>query len=270
LKKAFSGADVIFGVTDFWGIWGSVPADKKALPELELLKWVGEKEEQQGRNLADAAASVPGLHRYIFSSMASAAESSGGKYSQVFHMDSKARAVKYAQGLAGLKDKFSQIQAPIYFNLIWQWNLPTTPKKASLHRRAYSKHHADITQQPDGTWRIKAPGPGNKGVPLGDVRQDLGKCVKAVAEGKPNMNFFAIGDKPTWEELLRTFCETQNLPYGGYDGLTYEEITKLMPGGLGHEFGLNVLFAFDFGYEGTDPNIVTPDMVSFASPMRIV
>ena len=65
----------------------------------------------------------------MFSSMANATKESGGKFSTLYHMDSKADAVEYIQTLPALHNKFSQIQAPIYFNLPWQWGLPTTPKQ---------------------------------------------------------------------------------------------------------------------------------------------
>jgi hypothetical protein len=44
-------------------------------------------------------------------------------------MDSKADAAIYAQSIPALAGKFSQIQAPIYFQLPWEWGLPTTPQK---------------------------------------------------------------------------------------------------------------------------------------------
>jgi hypothetical protein len=47
-------------------------------------------------------------------------------------MDSKTLAVDYAITLPGLKGKFSQIQATIYYNLPWEWGLPTTPKKVRV------------------------------------------------------------------------------------------------------------------------------------------
>lgn len=46
-------------------------------------------------------------------------------------MDSKAKAVTYAQSLPELKDKFSQIQAPIYFQIATEWGLPVEPKKVT-------------------------------------------------------------------------------------------------------------------------------------------
>lgn len=105
-------------------------------------------------------------------------------------------------------------------------------------------------------------GPGNRGIPFGHVRKDLGPCVKAIAESEPNVNLFAIGEYVSWTDYLRTFCESQVLKYGGYDEVSYDTFCKLLPGGLGHEFGHNVLFALDFGYEGSDPAVVRPEKVS--------
>ncbi|GFP55869.1 NmrA-like family domain-containing protein 1 [Trichoderma asperellum] len=243
LERAFKGASVIFGVTDFWTIWKDPRTAEQKAPGQELVAYCYEVELRHGKNLADAAASTAAtLDRYIFSSMAHATKSSGGKYTKLYHMDSKAEAATYAQGLPALKGKFSQIQAPIYFQVGTEWGLPIAPKK-----------------QPDGTYRMIAPGPGHKPIPFGNVRTDLGPCVKAlVEEAPPNTNLFAVGDYLSWTDYLRIVCETQGLKYGGFDELSYDEINELIPGGLGHEFGLNVLFAFEFGYEGNEPGIVGP------------
>lgn len=66
--------------------------------------------------------------------MAHATKSSGGKYTKLYHMDSKAEAVTYAQGLPALQGKFSQIQAPIYFQVGTEWGLPIAPKKVTYRR----------------------------------------------------------------------------------------------------------------------------------------
>ncbi|KAL7954949.1 hypothetical protein V8C34DRAFT_316847 [Trichoderma compactum] len=189
-----------------------------------------EVELQHGTNLADAVASAAlTLERYVFSSMADAIQSSGGKYTKLYHMDLKAYAATYAQ-------------TAVYFQVGTEWGLPITPKK-----------------QPDGTYRMIGPGADHKPIPFGNMRTDLGPCVKALVEqAPPNTNLFAVGEYLSWTDYLRIVCETQGVKYGGFDELSYEEINELLPGGLGHEFGLNVLFAFDFGYEGTEPGIVRP------------
>ncbi|KAH6867392.1 NmrA-like family protein [Thelonectria olida] len=230
LKKAFVGATVVFGVTDFWTIFKDPESANKKQAGQVLVQYCKEVELQQGKNIADAAATVPGLSRYVFSSMAHATKSSGGKYKEF---------------LTSLHGKFSQVQAPIYFQLPWQWGLPPTPK-----------------EQADGTWRMNGIGPGDKGIPFGDVSQDVGPCVKAVAEAEPNANLFAVGEYLSWSDYLRIFCETQGLKYGGYDEFSHEKFCELLPGGLGHEFSHNVLFAHEFGYEGTDPEVVRPNKAS--------
>ncbi|CAL5866139.1 uncharacterized protein PFLUO_LOCUS346 [Penicillium psychrofluorescens] len=242
LKQAFVGADIIFGVTDFWTVFQDPESQKKKKPSQDLVEYCYDVELRQGKNIADAATTVPGLSRYIFSSMAHAGTSSNGKFAQVYHMNSKADAARYAQSLPALAGKFSQVQAPIYFQLPWQWGLPTTPKKAV-----------------DGTWRMAGVGPGDKGIPFGHVRKDLGPCVKSVAEAEPNVNLFAVGQYVSWSDYLRIFCETQSLEYGGYDELSYDRFCELLPGGLGHEFAHNVLFALEFGYEGIDPAVIRPE-----------
>ena len=129
LITAFKGANLIFGVTDFWTIFKDPESQLKKKPDQDVTEYCFEVELQQGKNLADAAATVTNLHRYIFSSMASATKWSNGKFKTLYHMDSKALAVDYAKSLPQLVGKFSQVQAPIYFNLLWEWGLPTTPKK---------------------------------------------------------------------------------------------------------------------------------------------
>jgi hypothetical protein len=128
LTSAFKDATVVFGVTDFWTIFKD-PASQTNKKGEDVTEYCFEVERQQGKNLADAAATVPGLQRFIFSSMASATKWSNGKFTKLYHMDSKAYAVDYTKGLPQLKGKFSQVQAPIYYNLLWEWGLPTTPKK---------------------------------------------------------------------------------------------------------------------------------------------
>jgi len=129
LIEAFKGATVVFGVTDFWSIFKDPESQLKKKPDQDITEYCFEVELQQGKNLADSAATVTGLHRYIFSSMANATKWSNGKFKTLYHMDSKALAVDYAKSLPQLAGKFSQVQAPIYYNLPWEWGLPTTPKK---------------------------------------------------------------------------------------------------------------------------------------------
>lgn len=112
LKSAFKGASYIFAYTDFSGIvrgpevMGKFKAGELAAPigaesyKIEL---------QQGKNIADAAATVPGLKRLVYSALPGVKQLSGGKYLQVFHFDAKAEAFEYMLGIPELEDKVSAV-----------------------------------------------------------------------------------------------------------------------------------------------------------------
>ncbi|KAJ8097191.1 hypothetical protein POJ06DRAFT_283783 [Lipomyces tetrasporus] len=170
LVAAFQGANVIFGSTDFWTIFED---------ETNITQYCFEVELQQARNLAGSAAQIPTMERYIFSSMANATKWSHGKFRRLYHMDSKALA------------------AVIYYNLPWEWGLPTTPKIALL------------------TFDVP--------IPLLDVRRDF------------------VSESLSWNQYLDIWCQSQGVPRGKCDQASLEK-----------EFGENVLFAQEFGYEGCD------------------
>lgn len=97
LSAAFEGASAIFAVSDFWGLYGD-PANKdKAKPRQPLNVWAGEYETQQLKNVIDAVAKVPTLERFILSSLSNATKWSKGKYTHVYHFDSKANAEDYGR-----------------------------------------------------------------------------------------------------------------------------------------------------------------------------
>jgi hypothetical protein len=64
----------------------------------------------------------------------------------------------------------------------------------------------------------------------------------------------------SWTEYLEIWCQSQGVPRGKYNQVSLEKFEELLPGGLGREFGENVLFAHGFGYEGGDP-VVRPNEV---------
>jgi len=77
------------------------------------------------------------------------------------------------------------------------------------------------------------------------------------------MNLFAVGEMMSWNQYLKTWCESQKVSVGGYDERTLKDFMEILPGGLGREFGENVLFGMEFGYEGgKDPTVVRSKDVS--------
>jgi hypothetical protein len=143
LTSAFEGANAIFAVSDFWGLY-SDPANKsKAKPGQPLNEWAAEYEEQQLRNVIDAASKVPTLERFILSSLSNAERWSKGKYTRVYHFDGKARAAEYIpEAHPDLWAKTSIFQAGLFLSNFIQLPL-NQPVKVSPTCSPSSKDTSD-------------------------------------------------------------------------------------------------------------------------------
>ena len=112
LKSAFKGADFIFAYTDFSGIVRG-PEVMGRFQAGELAAPIGAEsyriELQQGKNIADAAATVPELSRLVWSALPGVKKLSGGKYTQVFHFDAKAEIFEYMLETRELEGKASAV-----------------------------------------------------------------------------------------------------------------------------------------------------------------
>ncbi len=118
LDRAFVGASVIFGVTDFHQFMNDPRAHQLVEEKgIDLAQACEALEIDQGKNLADAAANVPGLERFVFSPLANVKKWSKGKYTNMYHFDGKAAVVGYVESaLPQLAAKMSQIQLGIYLD----------------------------------------------------------------------------------------------------------------------------------------------------------
>lgn len=132
LKSAVQGADVVFGNTVF-----SDALVNPNSPDLSFLKpgqnvreMCYELEYQQGKNIADAVATiVPGLDRFIWSSLSNASKWSGGKYRGVYHFDSKAHVADYiSEKYPQLAHKMSILQMGLFVTN-WKWGGVAVPWK---------------------------------------------------------------------------------------------------------------------------------------------
>ncbi|TVY51373.1 hypothetical protein LCER1_G007747, partial [Lachnellula cervina] len=96
LTKAFSHAHAIFVNTDFWAVYGA--ANKELAGQDNAVDRAGEiafeKEVLWGKNAARAAAAVPSLERYVYSTLPSVKKASGGKYGS-HHNETKPSIAEY-------------------------------------------------------------------------------------------------------------------------------------------------------------------------------
>ncbi|KAJ2997917.1 hypothetical protein NUW58_g495 [Xylaria curta] len=99
LVKAIAGSDTVFAVTNYWE------------------KLDAKLEEQQGRNIADAAKET-GVKHLIWSSLLDITKLSNGKLSRVYHFDSKAHVEEYVRAL-GIPATFFRKHFPVVISILF-------------------------------------------------------------------------------------------------------------------------------------------------------
>lgn len=126
LPPAFAGSHAIFAVSDFWTIYGDPANQVHRTPEQPLNAWTAARETEQLKSVIDAAAAVPSLERFVLSSVSDATKWSKGKYTNVFHFDSKANAEIYGKEThPGLWAKTSILQVGLFIS-----NFLSSPRTA--------------------------------------------------------------------------------------------------------------------------------------------
>ncbi|KAM0253874.1 hypothetical protein ACHAQJ_007105 [Trichoderma viride] len=240
LKAAFQGADIIFGNT----LFSDAMANPKS-PDLALLKpgqstreLSYELELQHGKNIADAAASVPNLDMLIWSSLCDATKWSKGKYTGVYHFDCKTHVVDYINATyPELAQKTSLLTMGLFMTN-WKWGQTSVPWE----------------KLPDGTLLLKIPGSGDKPVPFVHT-DDTGNFVNALIDLPAKTNLLAFGDMLPWVDYVKLWTSITGIP-AKFEKTTIEEHSKLLPLDLSAEIAEMYGFMQDFGYGGGDPNIV--------------
>jgi hypothetical protein len=135
LDAAFSGASVIFSMTDFLqSMMNPSLREKAAASGLSAGIYTRDYEAQQNRNIIDAAAKVSKLERFIYSGLPNTNQLSGGKYTHVYHCDSKAVAEEYGRSTyPKLWDKTNVFYAGFYLeNLMEEVGALFLPKLVCL------------------------------------------------------------------------------------------------------------------------------------------
>lgn len=120
LKEAFKGANIIFGVTNYWEPFfpHRIEASREQVKTLGLggvREYAGRVELTQGRNIADAAAAtVDSLdaNGFIASTLSHAGRRSGGRFKELYHFDAKAEVFPHyvEEKHPGLAAKMSCVQ----------------------------------------------------------------------------------------------------------------------------------------------------------------
>lgn len=128
LIPAFSGAHVIFAVTDFWQPFWESNARLSKISDRATGEHCYAIEVQRGKNIVDAVQRVlkeeRTLERFIFSTLPGFKEQSKGKYTYVYHFDSKAEITKYLKSKDELWSRSSLLNMTFYSsNIMRFWPL---------------------------------------------------------------------------------------------------------------------------------------------------
>jgi NmrA-like family len=88
-------------VTDFWDPFFNPVTQEKLAPGQLINEYCYNYELQQGKNIADAVATIADttLDLFVWYNLAHVKKWSKGKYTWVYHFDAKADIYKYVQGL---------------------------------------------------------------------------------------------------------------------------------------------------------------------------
>jgi hypothetical protein len=158
LKKAFSGANVVFGSTDFWQHLQDPNTHQLAAEQKRTPNEVAyDREVAQGKVIVDAAAAnIATLDRFVLSTLSEARKWSNGTILWNKHFDAKAEAVNYLKATyPELWAKTSLLQLG-YFASNWK-SFSGTP-----------------TKQEDGTFKVSLPLSGDRKLPIVDPNTDTG------------------------------------------------------------------------------------------------
>ncbi|KAL6691252.1 hypothetical protein J3F84DRAFT_397770 [Trichoderma pleuroticola] len=252
MKTAVRGASVVFGNTAFPDAFGNPSAENiaKLAPGPTLLERCYETELQQGKNIADAVATVDNLELFVWSSLSHAKKWSGGKYTGIYHFDSKAHVVDYINSVhPNLAKKMSLLQLGLYAT---NWKMGEASSIPFIRR-------------PDGSIVLRVPGNGDIPIPF-IVPEDTGYFVKALTRVPARKNVIAFGDRLTWAEYIQLWSKTTGIP-AILEKTTISEHAKLAPWGFGKEIAEMVAYAGEFGYDGSDPSVVSPQQLGIDVPV---
>ena len=245
---AFENANLIFSVTDFWKpFFNPTNLERAAKEGISIGQLCYNLEYEQGKNIVDAAAHpdvLPSLGEtgLIASTLSNAKECSKGKYTELYHFDSKADVFpKYLESHhTELARKTSYIQTG-YFMTSWHYMPHKWPGKQS-----------------DGSFVAQMCTAPNTIVPHLDVRADTGYYVKALSQMSPGQTVMAAGEWCSWTQWMKGWAKGMEMDpvNASYKQVSIDE----MSAGMG-EFGKEVAEMVSFAVSQSAG--VTTNYVSF-------
>ncbi|KAM0716694.1 hypothetical protein Q7P37_008139 [Cladosporium fusiforme] len=239
LDAAFQGADVIFANTDFWQFMSDPSTQQSIFSESEKSgkypnQVAFDREIQQGKNAANAAAKISTLERYIWSTLSDTKKWTKGELVWNLHFDSKAAVADYIRSdLPELAAKTSFLQVGMYVQN-WKMNPALRPAK-----------------QANGTFTMNLPKSfANMPAPFVDPTADTGLFVESLLASPVGGIMIGYSKEMPYAEFWRLWARVQGVEL---EILDREMDFGGLPEWLQWEFRDSFGYAVRFGFAGGDP-----------------
>ncbi|KAJ5763046.1 NmrA-like family protein [Penicillium manginii] len=240
LLSAFENANAIFAVSDFWGLFGD-PANEAKAKGQPLNVWAANHETEQLKAVIDVSARIPTLERFVLSSLSNATKWSQGRYTHVYHFDSKAKAEAYGrETYPELWKKTSIFQAGFFLS-----NFVTNP----IFQPAMTAHGiAQFISNLDPDVKL----------PFITAEEDTGPIVKALVQESAGKNIIGYREWASLREISKAFAQATGAEAESIQ-LEKGQSNIPLPNELRLELDDNWAYCNEFGYEGRDdPTIIHP------------
>lgn len=238
LETAFAGANLIFSVTNYWEPFFRPDCRQEAAAlGISCRKFAYNVEYQQGRNIADAAATTVETlesNGFLVSTLSHAGSCSHGAFEELYHFDAKADIFpKYVnEKYPTLSSKMTCIQTGFFMT------------SYKLVPGAY------FAKQSNGSFQMRFTTAPHRPVPHLDVNADMGAFVYAVSQRPPGQQYMAEGSTCSWSEFVRLWSETTG-QRAVYKQVTLDELIAATPDKeFGREVGDMFTYCSEPGYDG--------------------
>ncbi|TGO47981.1 hypothetical protein BCON_0256g00090 [Botryotinia convoluta] len=250
LSSAFQGATVIYSNTDFF-VHLFTGISEGAPPGRTVLEHAYDREVAQGINIAEAAASpsvLETLEYFIYSSLSDATKWSKGKYTSVYHFDSKAETIRQIESrFPELATRMSTLQMG-YYVTNWKAFPPMAPQK-----------------QDDGSFLFERPLSPDSVVEFVVTQKDTGGFVKALIEMLPGKNLIGVSERMTWKEWVKIWGDILGVK-AGFRQVSEEVFWKGVPEAM-RELQVAWEYVDEFGHAGGDSDVVRPEELAVKIPL---
>lgn len=202
------------------------------------------------------------LERFIWSTLPSFKEVSGGKYDFNYHFDGKAEVSRYLKGKDGGRvwERSSLLNMAFYMDNLMRYGLMggvCSPLPCAFCCRMRIEGADEEQIMENGKYILRKAGKTDAVHPFVSTG-DTGEFVDLLVRSPPKQDLLGVSEMSTYVEYMKIWSEVTGVP-SEVRKITVEEADKAAPGGLGREAAESDATSAEFGW-GKD--LVIPRDVS--------